>query len=149
MVHALHEAHRVLKPTGLLLDLRPAAAHRQVGVGQLGQYRLLGIMRESIADDYQANRAVATVVRQGLFRPAGRERFDCNRTMDTLAEFRAWLDEFVSGGRLPSHSWLAQRVERAFRLGPAKLKIIVRGPLDLRVLRKGAAAVREVGVAKR
>ena len=149
MVHALHEAHRVLKPNGVLIDLRPAAVHRQVGVGHSSQYRLLGVMREGFDDDYAATRAVATVVRQGLFKADGRERFECNRTMDSLAEFRVWLDEFVSLGKLPSHSWLVRRVAQALHVGHAKMKIVVRGPLDLRVLRKRVSAVRGVGSAKR
>ena len=34
MVHALTEAHRVLKPSGLLIDMRPAAKHRRAGLGE-------------------------------------------------------------------------------------------------------------------
>src|SRR5262245_17063288 len=103
MVHALKEAQRVLKPGGILLDLRPAAAHRQVGIEQTGHYQRLGAMRERFDDDHAASRAVAAVMRQGLFKLERRERFGCRRIMDRLAEFRAWLDEFVSLDKLPSH----------------------------------------------
>jgi hypothetical protein len=106
-------------------------------------------MRERLDDDYAANRAVATVVGQGLFKVDGRERFECNRTMDSLAELRVWLDEFVSLGKLPSHSWLVRRVEQALQGGHAQMKIVVRGPLDLRVLRKRVSAVWGVGSAMR
>ena len=136
MVHALHEAHRVLGPDGVLIDLRPAAVHRQVGIEYAGQYQLLSVMREKFDDDYEANRAVAAVVHRGLFKSEGRVRFGCNRTMDNLAEFRFWLDEFVRLGKQPSHAWLVRRVERAFPAEHAKTRIVVRGPLDLRVLRK-------------
>ena len=136
MVHALHEAWRVLKPTGLLIDLRPAAVHRQVGVLREGQSQRLGTMREKFDDDYAANRAVAEVLHQGLFKAEGRIRFECHRTMDKLVEFRAWLDEFVTLGKLPSHAWLMERVARALREEGGKAKIVIRGPLDLRVMKK-------------
>lgn len=93
-------------------------------------------MRETFDDDRAANRAVAAVVQQGLFKSDGRVRFECRRTMDSLAEFRTWLEEFVSLGRLPSHDWLVRKVEQALRTEPAKTRIVVSGPLDLRVLRK-------------
>ncbi len=136
MVHALSEARRVLKPNGVLIDLRPAAVHRRVGVVQAGQYHLLGVMRERLDDDYAANRAVADVVRRQFFKPERRVRFECNRTMDRVAEFRGWLNDFVSLGKLAPHDWLMRRVERACRESDVKTKIVVTGPLDLRVLRK-------------
>ena len=136
MVHALHEARRVLKPNGLLIDLRPAPAHRQLGVLRAGQWQPLGGMRERFDEDYAADRAVATVVRQGLFKAEGRVSFEVRRTMDSLAEFQVWLDEFVSLGKLVPHAWLASRVERAVQAGSGRTKIVVSGPLNLRVLRK-------------
>jgi len=136
MVHALREAHRVLKPNGILIDLRPAPVHRRVGLTRDGRYHPLGIMREKLDDDLAANRAVAHVLRQGLFKAGGRTQFDCRRRMDTLKEFRAWIDEFAAFAELPPHDWLIQRVERAFRGSGGQRKIVVRGPLALRVLRK-------------
>lgn len=139
MVHALKEARRVLKPDGLLLDLRPAPVHRRVGVARAGRYTQLGAMREIFDDDHAADRAVAQVVGGGLFTPEGRIRFDVRRTMDSRAEFRAWMAEFVALDRLPSHDSLVKRVERALAGKQAGTKIVVRGPLDLRLLRKRQA----------
>ena len=139
MVHALHEARRVLKPNGLLVDLRPAAVHRRVGIRHAGRYQRLGTMRERFDDDYAANRAVDQVVRQGLFEAEKPIRFEVRRIMDTLDEFRAWTDEFVSLGKFRSHDWLVQRVEQALHPEHGNTKIVVSGPLDLRVLRKRAA----------
>ncbi len=136
MVHALHEARRVLKPNGILIDLRPAAVHRRVGIWSASQFQLIGAMRERFDDDDAANQAVAEVVRQGLFKAERRIRFECNRTMDSLTEFRTWLDEFVTQGKLPSHDWLLERVAQARRGEHSKAKIVATGPLDLRVLRK-------------
>jgi len=136
MVHALHEVHRVLKPDGILVDLRPAAVHRRVGVVCKGSYRQLGSMREKFDDDLAANRAVAQILLEGLFITEWRRRFDCQRLMATMDEFRAWIDEFVQLSSLPSHDWLIEEVEHALEQACGKTEIVVRGPLVMRVLRK-------------
>lgn len=136
MVHALHEMHRVLKPDGVLVDLRPAAVHRRVGVQVSTGYQALGVMREKFDDDRAANRAVAEVLRRGLFRPGGRWQVGCNRVFDGLDEFRDWLADFVQTGKLPSHDWLLRRVERACARSGGRPRIVVSGPLVLRVLRR-------------
>src|SRR5919108_1690940 len=93
MVHALREAHRVLKPAGLLLDLRPGPVHRRIGIEVDGEYKQLAIMSESLDDDYAANRAVAEVIDKGWFKPISRIQFNCNRIM-ALKDFASWLDDF-------------------------------------------------------
>src|SRR5438876_1412902 len=98
MVHALLEAHRVLKPDGLVLDLRPAAVHRRVGVTQADGYRFSWVMRETFDDYRAADRAVAQVTNEGRFRAKRRTRFPCYRIMDTLDEFQEWLTDFVNKG---------------------------------------------------
>src|SRR5574341_1095642 len=116
MVHALREAHRVLKPNSLLIDLRPAAIHRQVGIVRAGCYQLLGTMREKLGDDRAANRAVAQV--------------ECRRVMDSLGDLRTFIDEFYTlGADLPPHDWLIQRVNRALDATRGKKQIVVSGPL--------------------
>src|SRR5580765_3997517 len=110
MVHALEEAWRVLTPDGLLIDLRPAMVHRSVAVVGRSAHTKLGLMREWFEDDIAANRAVAAVVRRGLFRRRGRERIACTRSMDTLDEFRSWLDAYAGLNKLPSHDWLVKKL---------------------------------------
>lgn len=68
MVDALHEAHRVLRPGGLLIDARPdsrrlaGVLHRERVVGTLGT------TRDTLVDDRAADRAIARVKRERLFR---------------------------------------------------------------------------------
>jgi hypothetical protein len=142
MVHALHEAQRVLRPEGLLVDLRPAAVHRRVGITQADGYRPVGVMRETFDSDRAADRAVTQVESEGRLKAEGRTVFACNRIMDSLDEFQQWLVDFVTLGKLPSHDWLVRRVERALDVAGGKASIVVSGPLVLRVLRKQEATAR-------
>ena len=135
MVHALHEAQRVLKPNGILLDLRPAPVHRRVGIRSDAGYQELGVMRENLEDDYAANRAVKQVLREGLFKSENYLEFNCNRVLDRLTEFRIWLADFEERGRIPTQAWLLDRVERAYPNIPGRKKIVVSAPLILRRLR--------------
>lgn len=136
MVHALHEAHRVLQPNGILIDLRPAPVHRHIGILSNGAYRELGVMREDLSDDWAANRAVGHVIGAGLFKPGWRSRFECDRVLDTHKEFQVWFADFVDLGRMPSHDRLAKRVEGAFRAASGRKKIVVKALLILRTLKK-------------
>jgi hypothetical protein len=137
MVHALHEAQRVLQPDGILFDLRPAPVHRRVGIQSNAKYQEIGAMREDLTDDYLANRAVKQVLRNGLFKSEKYVEFNCNRVMDSFKEFHTWLLEFTTLGRERSsvHDWLSERVEHAYHATAGKKKIIVSSPLTLRRLR--------------
>ena len=136
MVHALREAHRVLKGEGLLIDLRPAAVHRRVGLNEGDAYRLRWVMRETFVDDLAANRAVSQVVREGWFKAEGRTRFPCYRVFDTLDEFQEWLADFVERGKCEPHEWLVRMLERKLKAANDKTGIVVSAPLDLRFLKK-------------
>src|SRR5580765_340627 len=134
MVHALHEAHRVLKPNGILIDLRPAAVHRRVSLLQGDALLPVGVMREKFDDDRAADKAVAHVVSEKLFKAEGRTRFACSRVMDNLVEFEKWLDYSIKLRKLPPHDWLVRKVELARRIAGGKIRIVVSGPLMLQVL---------------
>jgi hypothetical protein len=136
MVHALHEAQRVLKPEGLLIDLRPMPVHRRVGISRAGIQQQLGTMREKFDGDLAADDAVAQVLREGSFKLEKRIKFNCNRVMDTYNEFKDWLTEFAILGNMPPHDWLLERVKRAITEKPGKYKVVCSGPLKLQVLIK-------------
>ena len=135
MVHALTEAHRVLKPNGWLIDLRPAAKHRRAGLGEGKRWRFVGAMREKFDDDSASDRAVRQVLRKKLFHRESQIEFNLDRVMDTLQDFWAWLDDF-STDKIPTHDWLYQKVEHELAKEPVGTKITVRGPLKIGVLRK-------------
>lgn len=141
MVHALREAHRVLKPASLLIDLRPSSAHRQVGILRAGRCQPLSTVHRNIDDVRAANRAVARVVRAGLFKIKRRIRFQCNRVMDTPAEFQDWWDEFA---HMQLDDSILRSIDDALQNNREEKKIFVTTPLVLRSLRKGD----EAGLAK-
>ena len=136
MVHALQEAHRVLKPQGLLIDLRPAPAHRRLGLGEGRRWQFVGLLHEVLDDDHAADAAVAQVVRERLFRRESRTQFQFDRVMDTLDEVRVWLGDFDQRRELPSHEPLLERLQRKRDRLKTPEKITVRGPIRLALLRK-------------
>jgi len=79
MVDALKEAHRVLRPRGILVDARPdsrvfAYADRRSGKS----YRSAGVIataREELVNDRTSDRAVAKAVRSGWYRSRRKGRF--------------------------------------------------------------------------
>jgi hypothetical protein len=136
MVHALREAHRVVTPNGVVIEMRPASVHRRVAVEQGRKSRHVGVMRENFKRERAADRAVARVVRAGWFREAPTRNFPCTRIMDTLADYATWLDEFYAVTDSPSHDWLVARIERVLEVSPRESKIVITAPVTMRLLRK-------------
>ena len=100
MVDALHEAHRVLAPHGVLIDARPDSrvlAHAEHVVGR-GRYRAAGSIRtarEELGNDRASDRAVATAKRQRLFRSVRRGRFWHRVQFHDLAGLAEYLSEHL------------------------------------------------------
>jgi len=134
MVHALREAHRVLKRDGLLLDLRPGSVHRRIGIEADGHYEQLAIMDEKLEDDHAANRAVAEMIRAGLFKSISRSQFNCNRIIP-LKDFIDWLADFAND-RADPYERLIQTVTQAYKLKGKRKRIVAKGPLVLKILQK-------------
>jgi hypothetical protein len=136
MVHALRQLHSLLKPDGILLDLRPAAKHRQVGLGERKRWTVVARMREDLTDDRAANTALKRAAALGLFQPESNREFELDRVMDTLDDFREWMSDFPSGKLAPEDDRLYRRVERALAKVRPGTRIVARGPLSLVVLRR-------------
>lgn len=139
MVHALRQAHRVLKDDGYLLDLRPAPTLRHVGIEVNNSYQQVVTMRENLDDSYSADRAVNEMVKAGCLKLKSRTRFECTRRMDSYSEFQNWLEEPTRFRKLTSPERLLKSVKEALKIPKPrnrKLRIVVLGPIDLRVLIK-------------
>jgi hypothetical protein len=143
MVHALRQARRVLKSDGYLLDLRPAPVHRRVGLESAGSIHQLAVMEEEFDDDYKANQAVEQMVDAGFLKLSTRIRFDCTRRMDRFIDFQRWLDEYIRLTKVQRPERLLEKIKDGLRTRRAsaasregKIRIVVLGPVDLRVLLK-------------
>jgi hypothetical protein len=99
MVDALREIHRVLAPRGTLVDARPdsrvpAYAERRKPKG----FQRFGVVKTSrleLANDLASDRAIARVVRGGLFKRRRRGRFWHLVPFSSLAELRKYLSEHL------------------------------------------------------
>ena len=97
MVDALGEIHRVLAPGGTLVDARPdsrvpAYAERRKPRG-LQRFGVMKTSRQELTNDRASDRAVARVVREGLFMPRRKGRFWHLVPFSGLAELRKYLSE--------------------------------------------------------
>ena len=92
MVHALREIHRILKPNGTLIDLRPNLGNRPVEVVLSYATLRAGEIDTSASarDGYAANDAMKKVVTEGLFSLEYDEEFDHIADLDTVDDLREY-----------------------------------------------------------
>lgn len=119
-----------------MIDVRPGPNHRRVGILNHERWIPIGTMREGLDDDRAATAAVKSVLRAGLFRREKFAKMELWRYIDTLHDFRDWLEVFTRLADLPPHEWMVQRLTTGLAKVPRGAKIVVRGPLELRALRK-------------
>ncbi len=133
MVHALREAHRVLKPRGLLVDLRPADQDRQVFSRARAVWKPLGRILVNDADVRAADRALERAVDRGLYHPVSGRAFRVRRHFLSPRDWREYVDDLSLGRPGPG---LLENARQAFRLHGSLVRIVVEMGLTLRVLKK-------------
>lgn len=86
MVHALLECWRVLKPDGLLIDLRPFHSNPPLEIRTADEIFVPGHVDDSggAPDDIAADEAIAEVVRHGQFLRTMQDTFNLADYWDTL-----------------------------------------------------------------
>ena len=97
MVHALEEIHRLLKPTGTLIDIHPVAVSSAIEIHQGGKIDLVGNMtvRQWCTDFQQADNALAEIVQKGLFIVERAEVFDSLYYYGSVEDMRTSLKEAI------------------------------------------------------
>ena len=95
MVHALSEIHRVLKPQGTLLDLRPLEDSWSVEVVSAAGWQVAGRLSDmpvGIADDAAANQAMREAQVRGWFIQKELKEFPFFYYWDTPSEMREFME---------------------------------------------------------
>lgn len=95
MVHALKEAWRVLKPGGIVIDLRPISVDVPILILTSSGWESAGRPSQSPdrVHDLVANRATRAVVREGLFTKLKQVYFVTNYYWNDLKGLQADIDE--------------------------------------------------------
>lgn len=96
MVHALSEIRRVLRPDGILIDLRPLADNWRVEVASLREVKRTGRVSDlpgQTIGDGAANEAIQEVERRGWFKREQEELFPFIYSWDTPSEMEEFVNE--------------------------------------------------------
>lgn len=128
MAAAVAEAHRVLRPAGLLLDLHPEADGPAVEIwpAAAGRRRL---GRLDLDPGDQSEFAAASHALQPAppgFAPAGQQIFDYRYEFDSLDELNEYLDDNPQFARASDELLEAAALALDRSSGPARLVIVQR-----------------------
>lgn len=98
MVHALEEIRRLVKPTGVLIDIHPVAESSPVEIHQGGKMDLVGHLsvRQWCTDYQQADNTLVEIVQRGLFAVEREWVFDSLTHYTSTAELRTSLKEAIA-----------------------------------------------------
>jgi len=146
MVHALEEIHRLLKPTGALIDLHPVAGPSPVEIHQGGKIDLAGdlLVRQWCIDYQQADNALTEIAQRGLFAVERESVFDSMTHYATVAEMRTALKEAIdkfardaqsADEAVPHAEALVARAEELMQAAVNGSELIVREPTHISRLR--------------
>jgi hypothetical protein len=137
MVHALEEIHRLLKPTGTLIDIHPVAESSPIELHQNEKIELVGSLsvRQWCVDYQQADNALTEIARRGLFAVEREALFDSMTHYTTVEEMRTEqinaLDKFArdaqsAGEGVPHVEELAVRAEKLMQTAAGGAELIIR-----------------------
>ena len=96
MVHALDEIRRTLKPSGILVDLRPVEDHWLVEVASQQGIKVAGQLTDmptGKADDEAAFRAMREAESRGWFTREREEEFAFFYYWDTPSEMKEFMEQ--------------------------------------------------------
>ncbi len=127
MVHALHEAWRVLRPQGILIDLRPLCADAPLEIVFTGGCEPAGAVEMSlgIAHENAADNAVKCVVGEGIFKELKLEHFDFAFYWHTVKEMKAEMDEYWKDDAILRPGVL-RRAAALFKKRPSQAQVRLR-----------------------
>ena len=137
MVHALEEIRRLLKPTGILIDIHPVAESSPIEIHQGGKIDLAGDLsvRQWCTDYQQADIALTEIKQRGLFALERELIFDSLTHYASATELRTSLkesiDKFARDAQsadedVPQVEALAERAEEVMQAATSGAELIIR-----------------------
>jgi len=136
MVHALEEIHRLLKPTGILIDIHPVAESSPIEIHQGEKIEPVGDLSvHQWCSDYQhADNALTEIKQRGLFIVEREGMFNSLTYYDSVAEMRTdWkeaIDKFARDAQsidesLPHAEAMAARAETMMQTAASGAELVV------------------------
>ncbi len=96
MVHALDEIRRVLKPNGILIDLRPVESNWSVEVVSSAGWQVSGRLSDlpaAVADDEAAFKAMRAAESKGWYSKKEEKEFAFFYYWDTPSEMKEFMED--------------------------------------------------------
>ena len=94
MVHALEETRRLLKPSGVMINILPIPEGYFIEVHHDGRILFSERKRETLSEDVlRAEAAITQVLDRGLFVLEQKDEFDLRTYGSSVAEVRAYWEE--------------------------------------------------------
>ncbi|MBE0672471.1 MAG: hypothetical protein IH588_17990 [Anaerolineales bacterium] len=100
MVHALSEIRRILKPNGILIDLRPVESNWSVEVVSSTGWQAAGRLSDlpaAVADDEAAFKAMREAESRGWYIKRAEEEFAFFYYWDTPSEMKEFMEDEWEG----------------------------------------------------
>ncbi len=137
MVHALKEIRRLLKPTGTLIDIHPAAESSPVEINKEAKTEVAGYLSvgQWCIDYEQADQALSEIVQRGLFAVDRQSVLDSLTHYGSAAEMRTSLKEALDkyardaqspAVEIPQVEALAARAEELMQATGSGAELMVR-----------------------
>jgi len=97
MVHALEITHRLLKPSGFLIDIHHVAEHSSVEIHRNGKVDLVGhlVVHQWCVDFEEADKALAEIIRRGIYAVEQKGIFDTLTYYDSATEMGTALKQSI------------------------------------------------------
>ena len=146
MVHALEQIHRLLRPTGVLIDIHPAAVGLPIEIHQSGKIDVVGQLsvRQWCTDFQEADKALSEIVQRGLFAVERHVVFDSLTYYASATELRTSVKESIdkyardaqsAQESVPHAEALAARAEVLMRAAVDRAELIERDQTHISRLR--------------
>jgi hypothetical protein len=132
MVHALEESWRVLRPNGVLIDLRTFSSYPPVEIVSGAESQSAGHIDDTfwLADDLATDEALDQVLQRGLFEQQKAEQFSFSLYWNSVDDMQAYAEDgCCKDGQIPSH--VLRQAKRLADIAGDAARIRIRQPMIL------------------